>query len=290
MSPVSDYAEIRTALSFIPSDDREVWYRMASAVRSELGDAGWDIWDDWSKTSEKYSPLDARSTWRSASGRVGIASLFFLARRYGYRPDSIYRPPVIKTLPPVIAPDRSKQQAKTASTSQDMISRARLETHPYLTSKGFPDRKGLVLDGELLIPMQLGSCVVNTQRIQADGQKKFLYGGLVSGCVARLGEPDCERHTFYVEGYATGLSVLAALEKLGSGDSSQVVVCFTAGNLRKVATPGGVVIADNDASRTGEDAARATGLSYWSPPDVDTDANDYHQRYGLDALAKALAG
>ena len=83
---------------------------------------------------------------------------------------------------------------------------------------------------------------------------------------------------------------MAALEKLGSGDSSQVVVCFSAGNLQKIAAPGGFVIADNDASRTGENAARATGLSYWSPPDVGTDANDYHQKYGLDALAKALAG
>ena len=103
-------------------------------------------------------------------------------------------------------------------------------------------------------------------------------------------KPSCERYTFYVEGYATGLSVLAVLEKLGSGDSSQVVVCFTAGNLRKVATPVGINIADNDSSRTGETSARATDLSYWIPPDVETDANDFHQKYGLDELAKALAG
>ena len=171
--------------------------------------------------------------------KVGIGSLFFLARQYGYKPDSVYRPPVIKPVrPPVIAPDRRKQQAKTASTTQGVVSRASLEAHPYLTRKGFPDRKGLVLDGELLIPMQLGSCIVNVQRVQADGNKRFLYGGLVSHCVARLPKPSCECYTFYVEGYATGLSVLAALEKLDSGDSSQVVVCFTAGNLRKVAAPG----------------------------------------------------
>jgi len=61
--------EIETALSHIPNDDREIWYRMAFAIRDELGDAGFDIWDRWSQSYEKYSAKEARATWKSASGR-----------------------------------------------------------------------------------------------------------------------------------------------------------------------------------------------------------------------------
>ena len=71
---MSDLGEIRTAPSCIPSDDREPWYRMAFVIKSELGDAGFDIWNAWSRTSEKYRTSDARVTWRSAksSGPVTI--------------------------------------------------------------------------------------------------------------------------------------------------------------------------------------------------------------------------
>jgi putative DNA primase/helicase len=38
-------AEIEQALSSIPSHDREVWIQIGMAIKAELGDAGFDIWD-----------------------------------------------------------------------------------------------------------------------------------------------------------------------------------------------------------------------------------------------------
>ena len=101
------------------------------------------------------------------------------------------------------------------------------------------------------------------------------------------------RHStrWYVEGYATGLSVQAALRRMYRDD--QVVVCFSAGNLGNVANPRGdsprsrYVIADNDESGTGQRYAEKTGLPYWMPPESG-DANDWHQKHGIEALADAL--
>src|SRR3546814_7594504 len=78
---------------------------------------------------------------------------------------------------------------------------------------------------------------------------------------------------WHCEGYATALSIQAALKRLYRRAS--VVVCFSASNLAHVAKSlGGRVVADHDESGTGERAARETGLQWCMPPDVGTDAND----------------
>ena len=91
---------------------------------------------------------------------------------------------------------------------------------------------------------------------------------------------------WWCEGLATGLSILAALRLLSR--RARVTVCFSALNLSRVARERGIVVADRDEeSRTGENAARQTGLRYWLPPDPG-DANDFHQAYGVRALADEL--
>ena len=56
------------------------------AIKSALGEAGFALWDDWSRSSERYREADARTVWRSidADGGVTIGTLFFEAARYGY--------------------------------------------------------------------------------------------------------------------------------------------------------------------------------------------------------------
>src|SRR5205807_706613 len=91
--------------------------------------------------------------------------------------------------------------------------------------------------------------------------------------------------TLLCEGYATALSVRAALQSLYRDD--RVIVCFSAGNLARVAGlygPRAVVVADNDASGTGEAAARSTGLSWVMPAEVGQDANDLHLARGVAAI------
>ena len=97
------------------------------------------------------------------------------------------------------------------------------------------------------------------------------------------------------EGYATGLSVRAALAGLCL--PARVTCCFSASNLATVAERRrhAVVIADNDRPvaqfgglGTGEFYARRTGLPWAMPTDLGTDANDLHLGRGLPALQGLL--
>lgn len=194
----------------------------------------------------------------------------------------------------IAAVQERARHTQASETAQDMMKRASLSTHPYLAAKGFPDEQGLVLDGELLIPMREFrhyAKVNSLQRISADGTKLFLPGGRAKGSVFFIGRLLAPER-WLVEGYATGLSVRAALRELHR--DVQVVVCFSAGNLAHVGrvvkslrTPA-YVFADNDKSGAGAKAAEETGLPWCMPPEEETDANDYHARHGVRALAKLL--
>lgn len=185
--------------------------------------------------------------------------------------------------------EREKQE-DAREFAEGMVKRACLDVHPYLVAKGFPEEKGLVLEDELLIPMRefkLYKQINSIQRISADGTKLFLPGGKAKGSVFFIG-PLLARERWLVEGYATGLSVRAALRELHR--EAQVVVCFSAGNLAHVGVlvrelrPVAYVMGDNDKSGAGEKAANETGLPWAMPPEVGMDANDLHQRDGLRAL------
>ena len=282
--PTAD--RVAQALSWVSPEDRDTWVRMAMASKSALGDDGWRIWDRWSQRSDKYRPADAAAVWRSVrpEGGVTATSLFEMAKRCGWRPDATGRllPCPRRSNPPPPVSRVSREQA--AERARRMIEEAKLDAHPYLKRKGFPDRKMLVLDEALLVPMRPiedYQRIASVQTIRPDGEKRFLKGGRASGCVYHLGAGE----QWWVEGLATGLSVLAALRLLHR--RAQVTVCFSASNLAKAARRG-IVIADHDEkSGAGEKAARATGLDWWMPPEPG-DANDFHQAHGVEALADEL--
>ena len=68
------------------ADDRDLWWQMAAACKSGLGEVGLDIWMAWSETSDRFNRRDALSVWRSfkAEGGITIGSLFSLAREGGW--------------------------------------------------------------------------------------------------------------------------------------------------------------------------------------------------------------
>jgi len=172
---------------------------------------------------------------------------------------------------------------------------AKKENHPYLAIKGFLDMEGLVLDNKLLIPMR--NVVTNKlqgyQSIYWDEpnrkyDKKMLPGMRAKNAVFYLGDREAPE-AWLVEGYATGLSVHAALRSVGL--KASVVVCFSASNMVQVADqiPGKrFVFADNDASETGAKAAQATGLPWTMCDSVGWDANDLHKRDSLFAVVKKI--
>lgn len=192
--------------------------------------------------------------------------------------------------------ERRAQEAATAEKAAALAARkikvAKFEMHSYLDRKGFPKLKGLVLGEALLVPARIGNRIVSLQEIAADGTKKNLPGGKMSGASFTIGSGRLE---ILCEGYATGLSIKAALDGLYL--PSRVVCCFSAANVATVAKsrPQALVVADHDKPvaqfeglGTGEFYARRTGLPWTMPPERGTDANDFHLSAGLPALQKLL--
>ena len=183
--------------------------------------------------------------------------------------------------------DRQQERMRHAWASQEaqrLIKVCERLPHPYLAAKGFPASLGLVHpSGDLIIPMRDAKAYgrINTaQRIAADGAKLFLPGGKAKGSVFVIARGARER--WLCEGYATGLSLQAALIDLRR--PAEIWVCFSAGNLQYVATlikRPAFVAADNDASKTGQRAAEATGLPWVMPMLAGTDFNDEHQQLGI---------
>ncbi|WP_171289704.1 PriCT-2 domain-containing protein, partial [Acinetobacter baumannii] len=66
----------------------ETWTRLAFAVKAEFGDAGFDVWNDWSKQGQKYDSKEARQKWKSAKrhGGVTIGTLIDLSMQNGWKP------------------------------------------------------------------------------------------------------------------------------------------------------------------------------------------------------------
>ena len=286
------HPNLESALYAIPAHDRDVWVRMAMAVKSALGEDGFAVWDKWSQQANSYASRDARSVWRSVrpNGGITVGSLYAEAKANGWEGEPVNpRPTPAERRRRVAQAARERQETErrhkeAGKRAEQMIEAATLEQHPYLAAKGFPARQGLVLDGALLVPMRdfRSGRLLTLQLIQSDGSKKFLAGGRARGAVDRLGS---HQTRWYCEGYATGLSIQAALRHLYRRD--EIVVCFSDHNLAHVAQRGGIVIADHDASGAGEHAARKAGVRWWMPPELG-DANDYHQRYGAEALAEQL--
>ena len=60
MRPVKSFREmdagdIAQALEHIPADEYHLWVRIGMALKDELGERGYPLWDAWSATSTKYA-------------------------------------------------------------------------------------------------------------------------------------------------------------------------------------------------------------------------------------------
>jgi putative DNA primase/helicase len=195
-----------------------------------------------------------------------------------------------------IARDMREADAKRMADQADAVKRAAfilsqtvLGKHEYLNAKGFVDSEDMIWGHEgkktLVVPMRVDGHLVGCQLIESDGSKKFLYGQRTSNAELVI---DNKGVHILCEGYATALSIQAALKKMSRRYT--IHVCFSAGNMKKVAQglPDGLLIADNDKSGTGERVAKEIGWKYWMSDVVGEDANDTHQRVGLLKLGLSL--
>lgn len=180
--------------------------------------------------------------------------------------------------------DRLAQKA--AQKAARILADCEIARHSYFAAKGFPELLVNVWkDGLAVVPMRRGRQLVGCQLISEDGDKKFLYGQRSGGAEFVIGQSG--KHIL-CEGYATALSAQVVLRNLKA--PYVLHVTFSAGNMKRIAQdiPGGIVLADNDASGTGERVAREIGWPYWMSDVVGEDFNDAHQRCGTFALSMEL--
>lgn len=288
------------ALQFINPVERETWVAMGMALQSEFGDAARDVWMDWSRGANSFKEQDARAVWKSFRGTgVSIASLFQEAKQNGWRDEGHQKPTrnQIEARQRAVAERQTKEGLErinsaraAAERAQWILSQCAQERHAYLDSKGFTDLVGLVWRPEpennlLCIPMYVGRDLVGVQMVDRKGAKKFLSGQITSKAEFCIGSGASNAIDWWVEGHASGLSLRECLHALKL--PYRLHITFSAGNLKRMAHSG-YVVADNDVSRTGQDAASATGLPYWMPPTEGEDINDVWKREGTFRTSQVL--
>jgi putative DNA primase/helicase len=263
---MTDIDRIREALQFMPVGGHDERVRVGCMVKSELGDTGRDLWDEW--RGDRGND-EAASVWKSISetGKLTIGTLFYEAKANGWRDDGMHQKPT----PEEIA-ERRRIAAERAAKEEAEIARERADTaknaaailkaateakadHPYLVRKrvspvatlreigagaaaailGYPPKSGgdLLAGRLLVVPVKQGDGISTLELIDGDKRKAALAGrgSKVGGYWAtqRLPEGDGAGLTLLIgEGVAT---VLSAFEASGH----PAIAALSSGNLPAVA-------------------------------------------------------
>ncbi len=208
-----DCERVRSALSHIPPYDREEWVRMGMAVKSELGDSGFTIWDEWSRQADSYDEAAARDSWRSfRDGAITGGTLFHQAKANGWQDDGTCQGPTLEQLAErraraIARAEKERQKADRAAVKAKAIWKASTPAradHPYLVKKqvkpvdtlreidlarlvemiGYPPQaKGEPLEGDriLIVPVKVGDGLATIEMIDITGRKTALAGGQKAG-------------------------------------------------------------------------------------------------------------
>ena len=266
---MTDIDRIREALQFIDPSDRDTWWRMGMAIKSELADTGFDLWEAWSLQAESFNTKDARDVWKSirAGGKVTIGTLFYEAKANGWRDDGMQQKPTPEELA-----ERRRIAAERAAQEEAEIARERADTakkaaailkaateakadHPYLSRKrvspvatlreidagaaaailGYPPKSGgdLLAGRLLVVPVKQGDGISTLELIDGDKRKAALAGrgSKVGGYWASERLPD---------GDGAGLTLLIG-EGVATGLSASqatghpAIAALSSGNLPAVA-------------------------------------------------------
>jgi len=155
-------------------------------------------------------------------------------------------------------------------------------SHPYLSRKRIDVHGARITgDGRLMVPLYTPEGhIASIQYISDDGSKLYHSGGQTGGCYWMLGTMD-EPGTLYVaEGFATAATIHQIMGR-------PCVVAYSASNLVPVTghlrdrygiSQDIVIVADNDASGTGQKYADQASAKYGARAitiPVQGDANDY---------------
>jgi putative DNA primase/helicase len=87
MHPDLSLDDVAAALTAIDAScARDDWVKVGTALKSEFGEAGFAVWDDWSATGGNYDARETKGTWRSLRpGSVGLGWLINVAKARGHK-------------------------------------------------------------------------------------------------------------------------------------------------------------------------------------------------------------
>ncbi len=310
----------RAALGFICPNDRDIWYRMSMALKSEYGEEGFDLFLEWSETGKDFDIKAVKATWKSSKpGAITIGTLIAVAKRGGFNPrDFAPAKPLTEAEKQRLRAEREAREKAAAKEAEQAKAAAAVDAaaeweaaaiqgpSPYLVRKGVQGH-GLRFkaDGTLLVPLRDATGKLwNVQRIYGNGTKRFLAGGRMSGCFHTIGDLAASAWVLIAEGYATAAT-------LHEATGHAVVVAFNEGNVRHISKairemlPAARVMlcADDDKeteAAKGKNpgivaataAAAAIGAAWCKPqglPDGGTDFNDLAVASGIETVRAQLA-
>lgn len=207
------------------------------------------------------------------------------------------------------AKEQAQNSAKAMSAARWALATPADPAHPYLQAKGIQPHglREVPLHGggtALIVPMFADGELWSLQSIFPDGQKFFEKGGRVSGCYSSIGVTDGADVVCIAEGSATAATVHEAT-------GFPAYCAFNAGNLLKVAISvremhpdARIIVAGDDDWHTdgnvgrekASEAALVVGGDAVFPlfgddrGEKETDFNDMHARYGLEAVRAVFDG
>lgn len=302
-----DIATARAALAAIPADlPRDDWVKAGMAAHA----AGLDFeaFDAWSQQAGNYDARASRDTWRSfKTGKgIGAGTLFRMAAEHGHHADKPQRKSTEKAVPrPVATPPRlGMAPAEVWGRCEPATHR-----HGYIARKGaagvpldglrvVAEGDGLRIGGKnmagaLAVPAYAADGGLQSlQLIPADGPKMNLPGCPMVGARHIVGTPEPGQALYVCEGIGAAWSCWQATGRAA-------VVCFGWSNVGRVvadlrqhdASARLVLVPDTGKEVAADEIAREHGCLVAKLPEGlpgNTDANDYMQAKGGDALAALL--
>ncbi len=311
--PTGDLERARSALlSLDPGAERSEWVRAGMAAKS----AGLDFHDfhDWSAGAGNYrSESDVRAVWRSIreDGPVQAGTLFQMARAAGWSEDAPRQSH--QNRPQRTTERRTHEEAPSKAHALDMAAlwascEPATAEHGYIVRKhGLPAglrvyRGSLTIareamDGCLVVPCYaIDGTLKSAQFIPPGKGKKLNATGLpMDGVfvVGRIPHQGAGCTLYLCEGIGQAWSCQQAA-------NAPAVVCFGAGRMESASKALAdryplarrVLVADAGKEQDCARIAKDTGCAWVEMPadsPQNFDANDLHQRNGLDALAALLA-
>ena len=213
---ISELDKVRDALGYIDSTSRDDWLIVGAALKRELGQDAFDLWDEWSSRADSYNAKTAKYTWdRFKPGKAGLGTVFHLAKQSGFDPTGrIGHEPLsaqAKLEQAELRAKRAKEQAEEVAKKEARYSKvASLSSqiwqssipagsdHPYLVRKGItgenlheidqaklasligypPKANDELLVGRILLAAVKQNDSINTlELIDESGRKSALAGG-----------------------------------------------------------------------------------------------------------------